>query len=70
MLDFLSNVASGLTWQRALVGVVVFLITFSASLGLVSLILIKLPSDSFLQPLRQENLVGTRAGTQNRRRDW
>lgn len=47
MLDFFSNVASGLTWQRALVGVVVFLITFSASLALVSLILIKIPSDYF-----------------------
>ncbi len=47
MMDFLSDVASGVTWQRALVGLVLFLITFSLSLGLVSLILIKLPSDYF-----------------------
>jgi hypothetical protein len=47
MLDFLSNIASGFTWQRAVVGLVLFLITFSSSLGLVSLILIKLPSDYF-----------------------
>ena len=47
MFDFLSDMYSGLTWQRALLGVVVFLITFTGSLGLVSLILIKLPADYF-----------------------
>ena len=47
MFDFVSDVISGMTWQRALVGVVVFLITFTGSLGLVSLILIKLPADYF-----------------------
>jgi len=47
MFDFVSDMISGLTWQRALLGVVLFLITFSGSLGLVSLILIKLPADYF-----------------------
>lgn len=47
MFDFLADMYSGLTWQRALLGVVLFLITFTASLGLVSLILIKLPADYF-----------------------
>jgi hypothetical protein len=47
MFDFVSDVISGLTWQRALLGVVLFLITFSGSLGLVSLILIKLPAEYF-----------------------
>lgn len=47
MFDFLSDMYSGLTWQRALLGVVLFLITFIGSLGLVSLILIKLPADYF-----------------------
>ena len=47
MFDFLSDMYSGLTWQRALFGVVLFLITFTGSLGLVSLILIKLPADYF-----------------------
>jgi len=47
MFDFVSDVISGLTWQRALLGVVLFLITFTGSLGLVSLILIKLPADYF-----------------------
>ena len=47
MFDFVSDVISGLTWQRAVVGVMLFLITFSGSLALVSLILIKLPADYF-----------------------
>lgn len=47
MFDFLADMYSGLTWQRALLGVVLFLITFTGSLGLVSLILIKLPADYF-----------------------
>jgi len=47
MFDFVSDVISGMTWQRALVGVALFLVTFTGSLGLVSLILIKLPADYF-----------------------
>lgn len=47
MFDFASDMISGLTWPRVLVGVVLFVITFSFSLGLVSLILIKLPADYF-----------------------
>lgn len=47
MFDLVSDVVSGMTWQRALVGVVLFLVTFTVSLGLVSLILIKLPADYF-----------------------
>ena len=47
MFDFVSDAISGLTWGRVLLGVVLFLITFSVSLGIVSLILIKLPADYF-----------------------
>ena len=47
MFDFLSDLYSGLTWQRAVLGVVVFLITFTGSLGLVSFILVKLPANYF-----------------------
>lgn len=46
MFDF-SDMISGMTWQRAVFGVVLFLITFTGSLGLVSFILIKLPADYF-----------------------
>jgi len=47
MFDFVSDVISGLTWSRVLFGVLVFLITFTTSLGIVSLILVKLPADYF-----------------------
>jgi hypothetical protein len=47
MFDFMSDMTSGITWQRAVLGVVLFLITFTGSLGLVTLILVKLPADYF-----------------------
>ncbi len=47
MFDFVSDMVSGMTWQRAVLGVVLFLITFIGSLGLVSLILVKIPADYF-----------------------
>lgn len=47
MFDFMSDMVSGMTWQRAIVGLVIFLITFTGSLALVSLILVKLPADYF-----------------------
>jgi hypothetical protein len=47
MFDFMSDMISGMTWQRAVFGVVLFLITFTGSLGLVSFILVKLPADYF-----------------------
>ena len=47
MFDYVSDVISGLTWFRVLIGVVLFLITFSVSLAIVSLILVKIPADYF-----------------------
>lgn len=47
MLEFLAETISNLTWQRVLIGVVLFAITFSFSLGIVALILVKLPADYF-----------------------
>jgi hypothetical protein len=47
MFDLLSDLIAGLTWQRALIGVAIFLVTFCASLGIVSFILVKLPADHF-----------------------
>lgn len=47
MFEFVADMMSGLTWRNVLLGVIVFIITFSASLGLVSFILIKLPADYF-----------------------
>ena len=47
MFDFVGDMISGMTWQRAVFGLVLFLITFTGSLALVSLILVKLPADYF-----------------------
>jgi hypothetical protein len=47
MFDYVSDMIGGLTWGRVLIGVVLFLITFTTSLGIVSLILIKIPADYF-----------------------
>jgi uncharacterized membrane protein YbaN (DUF454 family) len=47
MFEFLSDVIAGLTWQRTLIGVGIFLATFLLNLGIVSFILVKLPADHF-----------------------
>lgn len=36
-----------ITWQSALLGVLIFLVTFSISLAVVSLIMVKIPADYF-----------------------
>ena len=58
MFDFVSDMISGLTWQRAIFGVVLFLITFTGSLGLVSFILVKLPADYFCSHNDRQILSG------------
>jgi hypothetical protein len=47
MFDFLADFFSGLTWRSALIGVLIFLGTFLINLGIVSVILVKLPKDHF-----------------------
>ena len=47
MIDFLLDFTSSLTWRNAIIGVLIFLVTFSVNLALVSLILVKLPADYF-----------------------
>lgn len=47
MFDFLTDFFSGLTWRSLLLGVLVFLGTFLLNLGIVSVVLVKLPKDHF-----------------------
>jgi len=47
MVDFLSEFINSLTWRGALIGVLVFVITFLVNLGIVSLILVKIPANYF-----------------------
>src|ERR1051325_8711104 len=47
MFDFLADFFSGLTWRTILIWAVVFVGTFFLNLGIVSVILVKLPKDHF-----------------------
>ena len=47
MPDFITDFFSSLTWRNVLIGVLVFLGTFFLNLGIVSVILVKLPADHF-----------------------
>ncbi len=43
MFEFISSI----TWQSALIGLAIFVVTFLFSLAIVSIILVKLPADHF-----------------------
>lgn len=47
MFDFLSDFFSALTWRKVLVGAAIFIVSFFANLGIVSLILVKIPANHF-----------------------
>ena len=60
MFDLLSDFVSGLTWQKALVGASIFLASFLVNLGIVSLILVKLPADHFSKSRKTKFWAGPR----------
>jgi len=47
MNDLFSELVGLITWQSALLGVLIFLVTFIFNLAIVSFILVKLPTDYF-----------------------
>ena len=47
MFDQLSDFVLSLTWRSVLIGVLIFLATFSINLAIVSFILVKIPADHF-----------------------
>ena len=47
MVDLVSDFFLALTWQKILVGALIFLASFLFNLGIVSLILVKLPANHF-----------------------
>jgi hypothetical protein len=47
MFDSLSELASSITWQKVLIGALIFVGTFVINLGIVSFILVKLPANHF-----------------------
>ena len=60
MFDLLSDFVSGLTWQKILVGALIFLASFLINLGIVSFILVKLPADHFSKSRKTKFWAGPR----------
>ena len=60
MFEFLSDFFSALTWQKVLLGAGIFLVSFFANLGIVSLILVKLPADHFSKSRKTKFWSGPR----------
>ncbi|HEU4833957.1 MAG TPA: hypothetical protein VFS90_06075 [Pyrinomonadaceae bacterium] len=60
MFDFLADFFSAITWRKALIGVSIFLVSFFANLGIVSLILVKLPADHFSKRRKTKFWAGPR----------
>lgn len=57
-MDYLSQFFSSLTLRGVLLGVGIFLVTFSANLALVSIILVKIPADYFKESRSSKFLGG------------
>jgi hypothetical protein len=47
MMDSVLEFTSSLTWRGILIGVLIFVVTFTVNLAIVSLILVKIPADHF-----------------------
>jgi len=60
MFDFLADFFAALTWRKVLIGASIFLVSFFANLGIVSLILVKLPADHFSKSRKTKFWSGPR----------
>jgi hypothetical protein len=60
MFDFLSDFFLSLTWRKVLIGAAIFLVSFFANLGIVSLILVKLPANHFSKNRKTKFWAGPR----------
>src|SRR5215213_9888069 len=60
MFDFLPDFFESLTWRKVLIGASIFLVSFFANLGIVSLILVKLPADHFSKNRKTKFWAGPR----------
>lgn len=58
MKDTLLTVLLGLSWQKILLGVAVFVVTFAISLAIVSVVMVKIPADYFQQGKPRKLLPG------------
>jgi hypothetical protein len=60
MFDFISELFLALTWRKVLIGAALFLASFLVNLGIVSLILVKLPADHFSKSRKTKFWSGRR----------
>lgn len=60
MFDHIPDLVLAITWQSILIGVLIFLGSFFLNLGIVSLILVKLPADHFSKNRKTEFWSGKR----------
>ncbi len=60
MIDFLLDFTSSLTWRSAIIGILIFLVTFFVNLAIVSFILVKLPPDYFKKDRKTKLWSGPR----------
>lgn len=60
MFDFVADFFSSLTWRSVLLGVLIFVGTFLLNLGIVSVILVKLPRDHFKRD-KSKRVTGSNA---------
>jgi hypothetical protein len=58
MFDQISDFLLAITWQSVLIGVLIFLGSFLFNLGIVSIILVKLPADHFNKNRKTEFWAG------------
>ena len=57
-MDLITDAIAGLTWLSIVIGIAIFVVTFSVSIGIVSLVLVKLPANYFHKDYRKEMLTG------------
>lgn len=60
MTDFVSDIIGSITWRSALIGALIFLVTFIGNLAIVTFILVKLPTDHFKKNRKTKFWAGPR----------
>jgi len=60
MTDFVSDIIGHISWRSALIGALIFLVTFVVNLAIVTFILVKLPTDYFKKSRKTKFWAGPR----------
>jgi hypothetical protein len=60
MSELIADLTLAITWQSVLIGVLIFVATFTINLAIVSFILVKLPADHFSKSRKTKFWAGPR----------